>query len=125
MTDKRTDLMIRQSKINNAFFGKETIMEQYEVESKINYLRNWRVPIPGTDDAVVCLGVNVNKPDTWHWSLWTGANASNLVDAGSLDFPGLNVSAFQVARVAYLLTVDYANATREQPAKIETTETTF
>jgi hypothetical protein len=43
MSDKRTDLMIRHSKINNTFFGKETIMEQYEVESKINGLRNWKI----------------------------------------------------------------------------------
>ena len=102
--DKRTDLMIRHSKINNAFFGEETIMEQHEVESKINGLRNWKINF---GDHTVALGRYDRTPDNWVWSLWRGE--WELIDSGALTFEGLKINAHQVARVVMLLTVDYAD----------------
>lgn len=123
MTDRRTDLMIRQSKANNEFFGKGTIMseykraaydtvwerltgmEQYEVESKINGLRNWKINF---GDHTVALGRYDRSPHMWSWSLWRGD--WDLIDSGSLTFEGLKINAHQVARVVMLLAVDYADA---------------
>jgi hypothetical protein len=123
MSDKRTDLMIRHSKINNTFFGKETIMEQYEVESKINGLRNWKINF---GSHTVALGRRDRTPDRWVWSLWGGADGWELIDSGALTFEGLKINAHQVARVIMLLTVDYADAPeRPEPVAPEPTETTF
>jgi hypothetical protein len=120
MTDKRTDLMIRHSKINNAFFGEGTIMEPYEVESKINGLRNWKINF---GEYSVALGRYDRTPDNWVWSLWR--EPFDLIDAGDLDFTGLKITAHQVARVVMMIMVDYADAPEREPAKIEPTETTF
>ena len=122
MTDKRTDLMIRHSKINNAFFGKETIMEQYEVESKINGLRNWKINF---GSHTVALGRYDRTPDKWVWSLWGGTDGWDLLESGDLDTTGLKINAHQVARVVMLLAVDYADAPTREPVMIEPTETTF
>lgn len=119
--------MIRHSKINNAFFGKETveytraaydtvwarltgeetIMEQHEVESKINGLRNWKINF---GSHTVALGRYDRTPDNWVWSVWGGTDGWDLLESGDLDTTGLKINAHQVARVVMLLAVDYAHA---------------
>jgi hypothetical protein len=106
MGDRRTDLMIRHSKINNAFFGEGTIMEPYEVESKINGLRNWKINF---GEYSVALGRYDRTPERWAWSLWRN-NDSDLIEADAITFDGLKITAEQVARVIMLLCVDYADA---------------
>jgi hypothetical protein len=114
--------MIRQSKINNEFFGRGTIMEQYEIESKIDGLRNWKIEF---GEYSVALGRYDRTPDIWAWSLWTGRDGYDLLEADTLDMSGLKVSAYQVARIVMLLCVDYANAVRPEPVPPTPRQLTF
>jgi hypothetical protein len=98
-------------------------MEQYEVESKINGLRNWKIDFE--DGYIVALGRYDRTPDNWVWSLWNGADGYDLIEAGDLDFTGLKITAHQVARVVMMIMVDYADAPEREPVKIEPTETTL
>jgi hypothetical protein len=90
-------------------------MDAYEIESKISYIRNYVVPVPETH--VTCyIGRRDNFPGLWTYSLWTGRGDSygggdtELISVDSLDMTGLdNVTALQVARIAYLCDVEYAD----------------
>lgn len=63
------------------------------------------VPIPGTD-VQAFFGVRESDPSLWIYSLWTGDDES-LLSFGSLDMSGLDVTPEQVARVAFLLDIEY------------------
>ena len=65
------------------------------------------VRIPGTD-AVAYLGIHDHSPSVWYYSLWT--ENDDLVSTGELDLSGLTLTPAQVARVAFLLDVDYGDA---------------
>lgn len=73
-------------------------------------INNHIVKVPGTC-VVAYLGNFAAEPDGWVYSLYDASNEEyadeEFIASGSLDFPGLNVSAEQVARVAFLLEVDY------------------
>lgn len=74
----------------------------YQVPGLTNY---GPVPIPGTDVRAF-FGVYVSDPFVWHYSLWTGDDET-LISADSLDMSGIAVIPEQVARVAFLLDVEY------------------
>lgn len=69
-----------------------------------------RVPIPGTD-VVAYFGVWDSDPSTWTYSLWTPADngEEDLIAVGQVDVGDLPVIPEQVARIAYLLEVDYSS----------------
>lgn len=71
-------------------------------------ITNYVEIVPGTD--VTCyLGVRDSRPNEWIYSLWTGEGDDEMaLVTGSLDLSGLSVTPQQVARVAFLLEVDYA-----------------
>lgn len=98
----------------------DTAMEPYEVKSNISHLRNWKVPISGSD-VTVALGVSSTLPSRWLWSTWR--NDRDLIDSGYLDLPGLSITGEQAARVIFLLEFDYANATRPQDETQPSNET--
>lgn len=77
-------------------------MEEYEIVSGVPGLRNWRVPVPG---SVVIASLGHRGTGSWAYSLWVG---SCMVSSGLLDMPD-GARADQVARVAYLLDVEYAH----------------
>ena len=91
-------------------------MDEYEVDSKITGLRNWVVPVPGTT-VTAYLGWFDAHPDRWVYSLWTGRNGepgdTELISTDSLDFPAdpvpITVTPLQVAKIAFLLDVEYAD----------------
>jgi hypothetical protein len=64
------------------------------------------VSIPGTT-VTASFGVRDSAPNTWVYSLWT--QGDELVSVGELVLPGLRMTPEQVARVAFLLDVDYAS----------------
>lgn len=90
-------------------------MEQYEVESKIKNLRNWTVPVRGSD-VTAYLGRWDSNPHAWVYSLWTGEGEDETcIATGDLDLSAggtiepMSVSADQVARIAFLLEVEYGS----------------
>lgn len=88
-------------------------MDDFEIPSLFPGLRNFRVPIPGAD-AVAFLGkFDPSGVSIWNYSLWSGENEGTLISTGSLDLTGMDGSGIepgpeQVARIAFLLDVDYA-----------------
>jgi hypothetical protein len=81
-------------------------------------LTNYVVPVPGTN--VTCyIGVRDAAPDTWFYSLWSGRDGqegdTKLVATGDVTIDHLFVTPQQVARIAFLLEVDYADA--PEPAR--------
>ena len=72
-------------------------------------INNHIVPVPGTS-AVAYLGNFEAEPDGWVYSLYDvdDDHEESLIATGSLNLHGLNVTAEQVARIAFLLEVDYA-----------------
>lgn len=68
------------------------------------FLRNYEVPIPGSD-VTVCLGVYNRNPFHWFYSLWD--ETDNLISQGSFDTP-YGVRPDQVGRIAFLLDIEYA-----------------
>lgn len=76
-------------------------------------LTNHEVKVPGTT-VTACLGRWSHEPERWIYTLWSGDEP--LVDASgewigdTLSFPGLDVTPGQVARVAFLLSVEYAES---------------
>lgn len=83
-------------------------MEQYEVPSARKDLRNWSVPVPGST-VTAYLGQWEDRAGTWAYSLWTGeGDAETLVAAGWLPGIPAEVTAEQVANIAFMLEVDYA-----------------
>lgn len=79
-----------------------------EVPSGLPGWHNFRVPVPGSD--VVChAGFDDDRPAVWFYSLWVGEGDDEmLITNGELDLSGLPVTPQQVAKVAFLLEVDYA-----------------
>jgi len=75
-------------------------------------LANYVEPVPGTD--VTCyLGVWSNKPSEWIYSLWSVDWNGELVSSGSFDLTGLIVTPAQVARIAFLMDVEYGSGHAE------------
>lgn len=70
-------------------------------------IQNTTHAVPGSS-TTVHLGVNPegHNPSLWHYSLWEG---ERLTHYGSVDLAGLDVTPRQVARIAFLLEVDYAS----------------
>lgn len=92
-------------------------MERFEVDSKITGLRNWVVPVPGSV-VTAYLGRWDARPEKWVYSLWTGRDAHtgeadvDLIATDSITLPPEavgTVSAEQIAKIAFLLEVDYAD----------------
>ena len=72
---------------------------------------NFEVAVPGTSVSAF-LGRFVPDPDRWVYSLWAPAEdgcLSDIVATGDLNLKGLSVTPDQVARVAFLLSVEYAS----------------
>lgn len=65
-------------------------------------------PVPGSS-VTVHLGINPegHNPTLWFYSLWEG---KTMTHTGRVDLAGLDVTPRQVARIAFLLEVDYASA---------------
>lgn len=64
------------------------------------------VSIPGTT-VVAYFGIWSDQPDTWIYSLW--GEDGTLTSVAEVDLTGLDVTGpKQVARIVYLLDVDYA-----------------
>lgn len=61
------------------------------------------IKIPGTD---VRAYVNEASPGEWDYGLWTEPGDATLVAKGRVTLP-LRVTPEQVARVAFILEVDY------------------
>lgn len=69
-------------------------------------ITNYKCPVPGAD-ATVYLGHHLNT-GRWDYSIWDGND--ELIISGHLPpFEGLTVSPEQVARIAFLLEVEYAD----------------
>lgn len=66
---------------------------------------NHVVEVPGTS-VTAYLGQSTERPDMWMYSLWSGD--VEHVASGALDLSGLVVRPDHVARVAFLLSVEYA-----------------
>lgn len=79
--------------------------------SSLARLRNYVEPVPGST-VTAYLGTWEHLPTTWVYSLWTGRNGeegdTELISTGWLEMPE-NATPNQVARVAFLLDVDYAD----------------
>lgn len=80
-------------------------MDRYEVKTGVTGLRNFKVPVPGTD-VTCCLGQRVNSPGKWTYSLWDARD--ELLDVDSVEFGTLEVSPMQVARIAFIM-YEYKN----------------
>jgi hypothetical protein len=73
-------------------------------------LVNYVETVPGSD-VTAYLGVHCDAPTVWNYSLWSGeGDAEELLHVGSVDMTTLDVTPSQVARIAFLLEVDYASA---------------
>jgi hypothetical protein len=82
------------------------MLVEFEVESGVPGLRNYVVPIPGSDVSVH-MGVFDDRPEMWAYSLWPADDS--LIASGWLDMSGSGANAGQVGRVAFLLEVEYAS----------------
>lgn len=83
-------------------------MEQYEVPSARKDLRNWSVPVPGST-VTAYLAQWASRPGEWGYSLWTSeGDAETLLVSGCLPGIPAEVTAEQVANIAFMLEVDYA-----------------
>jgi len=68
-----------------------------------NHIRTVR----GTD--VLAYLAHHNGTDKWTYSLWSGTgDDEQVISTGQIDFDGMDVNPEQVARVAFLLDVEYA-----------------
>lgn len=71
------------------------------------------VRIPGTS-VTAQLGKYRDHPNTWFYILWddgdNGDGWPHQISVGDIDFTGLDVRPDQVARVAYLLDLEYSEA---------------
>lgn len=86
-------------------------LEQHEIESGVPGLRNWSVPVPGST-VTVSLGQQSARPGEWCYSLWAdtenGEPGTTMIASGTLRDIPTKVTAEQVARITFLLHVDYA-----------------
>lgn len=72
-------------------------------------LSNYAVEVPGST-VTACLGVRHERdPGHWIYTLWYdfGSDDQELLAQGSFDLDDLAVTPEQVARIAFLLEVDY------------------
>lgn len=73
---------------------------------------NCMIPIPGTS-AVAFVNKSKRAPGWWSYTLFD--EHGKVFGTDAIDFTGLDVDAQQVARVAFLLEVDYGlNAMSER-----------
>ncbi len=80
-------------------------MDEYEVQGNVKGLRNYVVPIPGS--TVICyLGQWDDGPYEWTYSLWEGGYNETLIAVDSINTPE-KITAYQAARIAFLLEIDY------------------
>jgi len=80
--------------------------ESHRMAGKIYY----EVPIPGTT-VTAYLATRDDDGTVWTYGLWTGEDDNDLVAASTLTLPVEavgKVTADQVARIAFLLDVEYA-----------------
>lgn len=70
-------------------------------------ITNHRVPVRGSD-VVAFLGVRDMFPNVWLYSLWC-ADDNEMISTGEIDFGDMTVTPDQVARVAFLLDVEYGS----------------
>jgi NADPH-dependent 2,4-dienoyl-CoA reductase/sulfur reductase-like enzyme len=77
-------------------------MDEYEIESKTTGLRNWVVPVRGTN-VTVYLGRRNSRPDYWAYSVW--ANDNDLISTDFLEIPSelVQPTPEQVAEIAFIL----------------------
>lgn len=69
---------------------------------------NYAVLVPGTT-VMAHLGQHVAYPERWSYSLWSSqGDDETFVASDHLSLPGLAVTPEQVARIAFLLSVEYA-----------------
>lgn len=86
--------------------------EPYQVPSVHHGLTNWVVPISGTC-VTAYIGQWDHSKDEWSVSLWQSSDGVQVDDecihSDTYSFPGgeITVTAEQVARVAFLLGVEY------------------
>lgn len=68
------------------------------------------IEIPGTT-VVAYFGIRASEPTVWIYSLWIndGTPDETAISTGSIDFESMPVTPEQVARVAFLLDVEYAS----------------
>lgn len=93
-------------------------MDEHEVDSKITGLHNYVVPVRGST-VTAYLGRWDRTPHLWIYTLWTGRNGTEgdteLLATGDLDLSAggtdhpMDISADQVARIAFLLEVEYGS----------------
>ena len=71
-------------------------------------ITNYIVPVPGTD-VTAYLAVRDANPTEWIYSLWTNGE-DEIIASDQVTLPvELKVTPQQVARVAFLLSVEYTN----------------
>lgn len=81
--------------------------EPFQVPSQFHGLACYEVPIQGTD--VTCYVGRWDKRDDWNYSLWTSDD--ECVGSNTITIPSdvLQVTAEQVARIAFLLECEYTS----------------
>ncbi len=78
-------------------------MEKFEVESGVTGLRNWCVPVPGTDVVAHLGNFGASEDGTvkWAYSLWDDDD-TRMLESDWVTLPE-RVTAEQAARIAFIL----------------------